>query len=275
MSLLFILNPLTCYFSSFYSEALFFFTQICVLYPLQKSLVKSQKITPSALSLSLLAVFVGCVVRSNGFLSIGYPLYYCIVSTYSNTINENKSVQGKEKKDKNAKHSKSLKHKKKHTGLKRVKEGSSLLQNLVKIMKVVVVFLPFIVLVFVPFVVYNLWGFHQICSPEVPEFAKSSEYCAKYTSGRLHYSLMSARFVKSNRQEINSNAYSFSLNSLTNPNIFTQHDTHYAKSKTPLCLQSNLNKYFQIIKPIYQISRTTSFINNPRYISNHLSTSPL
>lgn len=158
------------YFSSFYSEACFFLTQICVLYPLQKSLTQNLKITRMALGLSFLAIILGCCVRSNGFLSIGYPLYYTLLSAKIKT--HKKSGITMSDKNKKSGSNNTLK-----------KKSKSIFWLYIRAVKIVVLFLPLIALVFAPFFLYNLWGFHKICSPQVPYHAIKSQYCQKYVEG--------------------------------------------------------------------------------------------
>ena len=138
------INPFAIYTCSFYSESFFFLSQSLILYILQYSIFKHSKITIFYLIFSLFPIFIGCCIRSNGFLSIGYPIYYYLMVGKFN----------------------SLKKKIKH------------------ILKCSIPVIIMIVFAFIPFIIYNLWGFHSVCSVEV-EKQNMSELCLNYSYGIL------------------------------------------------------------------------------------------
>lgn len=76
----FIFNPLTCYFYSMYSESSFLLSQVLIIYILQYSMTYYQDVQFRFMLLSLIPLIVGCFIRSNGFLSAGYIVYYLVMS---------------------------------------------------------------------------------------------------------------------------------------------------------------------------------------------------
>ena len=137
-------NPLICYFTSFYSETLFFLTQVASLYCLQNSMTKHLKVTNTAILLSFGFILIGCCIRSNGFLSIGYPVYYCLMLSSKSKPNK-----------------------------------------ITKLFTVILKFIPLIIISVLPFVIYNLWGFHSICSLPIPDSTDPSKLCSSYKQSKL------------------------------------------------------------------------------------------
>lgn len=75
-----ILNPFAIYTCSFYSESLFFLSQCAILYIIQRSVFLYERLTFCYLLLSMAPLLMGCFIRSNGFFSAGYLIYYLIMS---------------------------------------------------------------------------------------------------------------------------------------------------------------------------------------------------
>lgn len=92
MSLLLALNPFAIYSCSFYSESVFFLTQSSLLWLIQRSVAVHSRLTFPSLALSMLPLLLGCFVRSNGFLSVGFPVYYLLMLQPSKNASKIKHI---------------------------------------------------------------------------------------------------------------------------------------------------------------------------------------